>query len=481
MFERQGRVRNVLEGGNGRLFLGDQDGFAVEWFVSDTPFSLPLSESWRRTLRRRARELKRRGIPYVFCLVPDAHFVYAEDMPPELNASEYAPPGEVFLDAQRGLDGITFVDPRADLVEAKGLLDIYRKTDTHWTQYGSFVGYKTLARALSPLLPMSVLQARDVTFEYRRWFGDLGVRVEPERTEDAPRAKVTRNEYRRVYENDGYKRMGCQETLAEDAAPGRALFFRDSFFTDQAEYVLRSFRHVLTAGTTTSLFLDEVDAWKPHVVVSHVGERRLYSFEWDHRRDGFDDTFRSDFSSPRGRAAQKALLLQEAGRSEEALAAIEGFEADPDLRHDHAYVAAQVLVAAGLFARAAAAIEVGLASYPGRASYLSVAAMIAFARGEFRDALALAERAVDAAPYNGHHHQTYSWILLNSGESEMARRHLAATLRHIDDFSVLWYQSSLACEAVGDKLGASDAIVQALMLDSGEATFRKQAMKVWRN
>jgi predicted Zn-dependent protease len=175
------------------------------------------------------------------------------------------------------------------------------------------------------------------------------------------------------------------------------------------------------------------------------------------------------------------LLLQEAGRSEEALAAIEGFEADPDLRHDHAYVAAQVLVAAGLFARAAAAIEVGLASYPGRASYLSVAAMIAFARGEFRDALALAERAVDAAPYNGHHHQTYSWILLNSGESEMARRHLAATLRHIDDFSVLWYQSSLACEAVGDKLGASDAIVQALMLDSGEATFRKQAMKVWRN
>ncbi len=480
MIERAGAVRGVVEGSDGRLFLGDQEGFALRWFLSRRPFTTSLLEVWRRALRRRAREFKRRGIPYVFYLVPDAHFVYPEDLPADLNASDCVPPGTSFLESIGELRDLTIVDPRADLISAKGLLEIYRRVDTHWTQYGSFIGYKSLAKALAGLMPFSILNARDASFEYRRWFGDLGVRVEPERVETTPRVTLTRNDYSSVYENEGYKRTGCKETYSPGAEPGRLLMMRDSFVTDQYEYIGRSARYVLSAGTTTAMYFDEVDAWKPHVVVSQIGERRLYAFEWDHRRETFDDMFRSDFISPRGRRAQKALLFMDASRPLDALTEIEDFDRDPNLRHDHAYVAAQVYLAAGLLERAAAAIGVCLASYPARPSYVSLSAMIALARGEYREAAALAERAVALAPYNGFHHQTYAYVLMSSGENETVRNHLAHVLAEIDDYSVLWFLHSKACEAVGDVAGASDSIVQALILDSSDANFRNHARHLWR-
>ena len=480
MIEREGKVRGVLEGRGGRLFLGDQDGFALDWFLSAKPFNRSLLEVWKRTLRRRARELKRRGIPYIFYLAPDAHYVYPEDLPAGHEAAAgQTPPGTTFLGFMSELKDIAFVDPRPDLLAAKGALEIYRKTDSHWTQYGSFIAYKTLCRALQGVVPVSELQARDVAFEYRRFFGDLGVLVEPERSEETVRARTARNPYVRIYENDGFDRTGCFETLAADAIATRVLLFRDSFMTDQFDYIGRSFRHVLCAGTTTSLFLDEIDAWKPRAVISHVGERRLYSYELDHRQDTFDDVFRTYFGSPRGRLAQKAMLLLGARRPADALAHITEFEADPALRPDHAYVAAQVLRANSLDERAWAAVNVALRSYPTRPSYLSLAAKIQLALGGLREALDLVGRALETASYNGHYHETFCYLLLAKGEAAAARRYLDAALVEIDDYGVLWYLQSLACEALGDRSGAIDAIVEALRLDSNEATFQTQAIKLW--
>lgn len=480
MIERQGKVRGVLEGRNGRLFLGDQDGFALRWFLNPVPFNRPLLEIWKRTLRRRARELKRRGVPYVFYLVPDAHYVHSEDLPADVDVAGNASPGATFLAFMHELRDITFVDPRPDLLAAKGGLELYRKTDSHWTQYGSFVAYKTLCRALAPLVPMSELQAHDVVFEYRRVFGDLGVLVEPERSEETPRAKLSRNDHQRIYDNEGLARTGCIETLAPGAAQARALFLRDSFMTEQFDYIGRSFRNVLCAGTTTSLFLDEVDAWKPDVVVTHVGERRLYAYEPDHRQDTFEDVFRTDFTSPHGRAAQKAMLLLGARRTTEALDSLAGFEGDAALRPDHAYVLAQVLHANGLHERAWAAVAVALNACPGRPSYLSMGAKIQLALGGIREAVTFAERALETAPYNGHYHQVYAYVLLSKGDAAGARRHLQATLHDIDDYATLWYFQSLACEAFGDRLGASEAIVEAMLLDGSEPAYKAHAVKLWQ-
>jgi len=388
--------------------------------------------------------------------------------------------GDYFLQQMEELRDIVFVNPRKALVDAKGLLEIYRKTDSHWSMYGAYVGYKVFARALEDLLPMSTIRAREVAFDFRPTFGDLGVSVIPERHEDAPRTTIERNPFAAAYVNDGFKRNGCLESVAPAAAPGRIFIYRDSFFTFLAEYVMRSFRNMLCVGSTTSFFLDEVDRWKPQVVVSEFGERRLFVYESDHRRDSFEDLFRADFASAHGRVAHKALMLLGERLIDEALAEIAPLETEKDLDPDHAYAVAQVHYAARNFERAANVIATARGALPDRPSFLSLESSIALARGDTSIALDRAERALAIAPYNGYHHQTYATVLLNGHAADEARRHLDTTLAEIDDAGVLWYLSSIACDTTGDKVGASEAILQAMILDPYDVNFRARANEVWQ-
>jgi tetratricopeptide (TPR) repeat protein len=476
MSARQGLVRRVIEGANGRLFLGEQDGFSIESFLWPGPFGVGRTELWRRTLRRRARELKARGVSYVVMVVPDAHYLYRDDLPPEF-ALEPKAPGQRWLELMSELRDITFVDPRRELSDASGLLEVYRKTDSHWSSYGAFVGYRALVRELGRLMPVSPLAAREVAFEFRSVFGDLGVSVVPERGEETPLPALRRS-YEKVYENVGLRRLTHQETFASQAPAGRVLFDRDSAFNAMFDYVACSVRHMACYGTTSSFYLDAVDRFEPDVVVSEIGERRLALFESDHLRDGFDDIFRADFSSPRGRKIQTALFAMRDGNIERARLVAGEFELHRDLDPDHAYVLAQILHADGEFARADETIDAALTAYPQRPSFLSLKASVALSAGDFRVAAAFADRALALAPYNGYHHQIHASVLLNRGEPDAARRHLDGVLREIDDARVLFYLHSLACGETGDRIGAIESILQALVIDPYDPAFKERAIRL---
>jgi predicted Zn-dependent protease len=173
------------------------------------------------------------------------------------------------------------------------------------------------------------------------------------------------------------------------------------------------------------------------------------------------------------------MLLGER-RTSEALAEIEPLERATDPDPDHAYAVAQVLFAAREFERAATAIATATSANPDRPAFLSLEASIALARGDTGIALDRAERALALAPYNGYHHQTYATVLLNGHAAAEARRHLDATLGEIDDAGVLWYLSSIAKESTGDRIGAIEAILQALLVDPSDVNFRARASALWQ-
>jgi hypothetical protein len=475
--ERLGRVRDVIAGANGRLFLGEQDDFSFETFVRPSPFGVAKIELWRRTLRRRARELKKRGIAYVVMVVPDAHYLYRDELPQTIALPSQAP-GERWLELMAELRDIAFVDPRRELANARGLLDVYRKTDSHWSSYGAFVGYRALVRELERLMPVSPLAARDVSFAYRSTFGDLGVSVIPERREETPHAMLGARDYEIVYENSGFRRATTAETFAATVPAGRVLVDRDSTFNALFDYVAASVRHMACYGTTSSFYLDAVDRFAPDVVVSEIGERRLFLYESDHLRDGFEDVFRADFSSKRGRGMQKALLALRAGRTDDARLAIAGDENARDLDPDHAYIVAQIVLASGESARANETIDAALAAFPQRPSFLSLKASIALSCGDLRTAAAYAERAVALAPYNGYHHEMVATVMLNAGEALAARRYLDAALREIDDSRMLFYLQSLACEQTGDAAAALECILEALLIDPCDPAFKARATRL---
>jgi hypothetical protein len=206
MLALEGEIGAVLRGKNGRLFLGNQDGFDVRTFTDGRSLALRRGRAWRRTMERRARLLADRGVPYIVHICPDAHSIFPEDLPDDVPA-DFLTPGEQFVLETQGIENLRVVYPRAALLSAKGSLDLYKKNDTHWSQYGSYIGYQKLCDALEGVVPFTRIPARDIAFTLKRGFGDLGSLVEPEQSALAPVATLHGHKAELVGYNEGVGRI----------------------------------------------------------------------------------------------------------------------------------------------------------------------------------------------------------------------------------------------------------------------------------
>jgi hypothetical protein len=476
MLDLRGAVSAVRAGLNGRLFLGQQDGFDLDLFTSGNPFPPGVIAQWRSTLERRGRELAARGIPYVFLLVPDAPSVCREDLPPPLQHG-FRSPGEVFLEAMGEIPGVTFAFPLDAMRQARGGLQIYKKKDSHWTTFGSFIAYQDLMRRIAKLVPSRQVPARDVSFSTRRSYGDLGSLMDPEEAEEIPVPEIAGPEVQMIRIMEGAGRQSGTETHYPGRVPDtRALCFRDSYMTDLAPYLARSFSHFLALGTTTRVFLDAVDQWRADIVVSQVAERKLVFGESDHQLDGYNAIYSGNFRSPAGGRLLKALLLHDANPAE-AAALIEG---DRDILMGdpvHAYSAALISEANRDIAAATAYIGASLSHAPDEASSLALAARIALARGSLDNAVRLSAAAVYQAPYNGYYHEFHAYALLQEGGGDTALSVIDRALSRITDSANLWFWGSLCHEAVGHGMEAAHCVREALRLQPTNPTYEAQAQK----
>jgi hypothetical protein len=470
MLELRGAVSAVHEGLNGRLFLGRQDGFDLGMFTAGDPFPPGFVAQWRSTLARRGRELAARGIPYVVFIVPDAPSVHPEDLPDGLQR-EFRSPGQIFLDAIGNIPGVTFVFPLKAMRQACGGLDVYKKKDSHWTTYGSYVAYRALMDAVQPLVPCRVVPARHVSFAFRRSYGDLGSLMDPEQAEEIPVHNIQGPGAEILGSMEGVGRQTGTETRALGDVPAcRALFFRDSYMTDLSPYLARSFSHFLTLGTTTRVLLDAVDAWGANLVVSQIAERKLFYYESDHLLDGYATTYGASFRGPAGARLLKALLLLREDPAEAArlIAADEATLLQDPL---HAYSAALVSEANGDAARAERFIAAARAGDPDQPSFMALAARIALACGRLSDAVADAAQAARAAPYNGYFHELSTYCLVQAHEPAAALAAVEAGLTRVNDSPNLWFWASVCHQAVGNGEEAAARIVEALRLSPGNAVY----------
>jgi Flp pilus assembly protein TadD len=468
--ELRGTVSAVREGMNGRLFLGEQDGFILDLFTSGDPFPPNLLARWRATLARRAREMAARGIPYVFFIVPDAPSVHPEDLPAEVQRG-FRTPGEVFLEAMGDIPGVTFVYPLRAMQQACGGLDIYKKKDSHWTTYGSYIAYRELMRAVQDLVPCRVVPARDLRFTFRRSYGDLGSLTDPEQAEDVPAHSIDGPGTSTIVSMEGVGRQTGTETHAlADLPPCRALFFRDSYMTDLSPYLARSFAQFLTLGTTTRVLLDAVDDWKANLVVSQVAERKLFFCESDHQLDGYHTIYGGSFRNPAGARLLKALLLVREDPAEAArLVADDGqtLAADPV----QAYSAALIHEANGDLVQAARFAAAAVALQPDQPSFLALAGRISLGLGRLEEAVGLTAEAAGLAPYNGYFRELHIYTLVQAHDVPGALAVAEAALERVTDSANLWYWASVCHDALGHGPEALARITQALRLSPADPAY----------
>jgi len=140
----------VVVGQHGWLFTGELQ--MIEHYLGMQQFTPAQLRSWQQLLEKRRDWLAARGIKYLFVIPPDKHSVYPEELPGWLQNA--APTNRVtkldqFVQYMKANSTVEILDLRPSMLAAKTTAPLYLQNDTHWNQFGSFIGAQDVIHSLS--------------------------------------------------------------------------------------------------------------------------------------------------------------------------------------------------------------------------------------------------------------------------------------------------------------------------------------------
>lgn len=155
---------SVAIGRSGWLyFLGDG---SVPIARHEQPFSAAELEQWRKVLQQRTTWMAAHGIKYLFVVAPDKHSIYPEYLPDSIKPVRSESRLDQLTAYLRKYPDIAFANLAEPLRKHKNEGILYLRTDTHWNQIGSYIGYSALMGSLNAWFPMVAPIARtQIKFE----------------------------------------------------------------------------------------------------------------------------------------------------------------------------------------------------------------------------------------------------------------------------------------------------------------------------
>jgi alginate O-acetyltransferase complex protein AlgJ len=227
--------------------------------------------------------LQARGIRYIFVVPPDKHNVYPEYLPEWMKPSAKPSKVQQLAEYMKAHSTVEFLDLGPALIEAKKLRVDYLKTDTHWNQFGGFVGYRATMEALARQMPgLEPLPLDAYNWKpLARPAGDLAVimgradfysetqGVDAVAVKPLPVPEMTTNSTRLPWN-------GTKETTphlsVNNQATGKAIVFHDSFAGSWFRFLGQHFKEVLYIW---HYHWDRplIEREKPDVVIDEMLER----------------------------------------------------------------------------------------------------------------------------------------------------------------------------------------------------------------
>ncbi|HUY31250.1 MAG TPA: hypothetical protein VMV69_00610 [Pirellulales bacterium] len=267
----------VIVGREGWLFYsGDR---LVEDYRSTCPFSRDELQCWRTVLEERRRWLAERGIAYVVMVAPNQQTIYGEYLPRSMNRVRDESRLDQLVAFLRENDSLEILDVRGALLAAKSQHRVYHKTDTHWNDFGAFIGYQQLMQRLrgwfpeAEPMPLADFEVRTVDHE--------GYLLATLLDSPAPlREELINLVWKRPplagteatgTTSEGYPMLRSTQPRAPLAS---AVVIHDSFYQAMAPYLHEHFRSVqcvLTYEFPTAI----IEAERPRVVIQEFVERYL--------------------------------------------------------------------------------------------------------------------------------------------------------------------------------------------------------------
>ena len=273
---------DVLMGKDGWLFLAKLNKVVEQYQGIDlfTPESL---RDWVDEMQCRRKWLSRLGIEFIIVVPPSKHTIYEEYLPDRIRVFEKKTRLDQLLSYAGQRSDLTIVDLRAELINAKRRFQLFMKTDSHWNEFGGYVGYRELMRYVRKRIPETdVIDFEDLRNGER-------IDLKTDLAQMLNMADVIKETYPTLLPNrgllakpvaeEGEKKKGARPALyfttnRENMA--NAVVFHDSFIWGMHRLLLETFnRTVLVHHRGGGFDREIVSEEMPDIVIYEMAERSI--------------------------------------------------------------------------------------------------------------------------------------------------------------------------------------------------------------
>lgn len=280
VFRSSPKAELVQFGKEGFLFYNS---YTDEIFNSYTRNNLlPKSdlEQYYNRIQNRKLDLAQKGIAYVIGFWPNKHTIYPDMMPKSMST-------QILLNESLA-DQITnyfrskeelYFDVRKELYLEKNKRILYRKLDTHWNNYGAFLGYRSFCKQTHDVLGLDPYNLVDFVISYsKNNDGDLtqqmGVNKIWGYEESIPHFLFKHQEKNyQVISNENYPKGSIVTINGNAPEQKKLLVFRDSFTSQLIQFLSLHYKEVIYVSEIYNVNL--IDEYQPDVVLSCRVERYM--------------------------------------------------------------------------------------------------------------------------------------------------------------------------------------------------------------
>src|ERR1051325_218504 len=265
--------KRVILGRDGWLFQPPYDN-SLDWDRGPRTLSGGDLAQWQRVREARRDWLSERGIRYLFVIAPEKHTIYPEYVPDAFRRMQEVSRLDQLVRYMREHSDVEILDLRQALIEAKARERLYHQTDSHWNDYGAFIGYQAIAGELmkssAQIQPLKESDYELVREQSREMDLAAQLGLDDVLTEENLRLRPRRAELE-FHLNPDIKYLVSD---GKETELPRLVMFRDSYSNYLIPFLDHHFSravYVWNYGFDTSL----IETERPQFVIQEVVERYL--------------------------------------------------------------------------------------------------------------------------------------------------------------------------------------------------------------
>jgi len=251
-----------------------------ELSLDDTQNAIPFNDEQLEIIHDKLTDIQKtlneRNIKFYLVIPPNKNTIYSEDMARIAPKIQPVSRLDQLIEYELNHNGLNVIDIRPELFNEKTNNLVFYSTDTHWNDYGSWVGYSKIMNEISKDFPIIVFNSIEkFDIGQKTYSGDLSIKSGNLKIEETTQTLTLKNP-RTVKHDKTELDNGLSVIRSQIDAPElpRALVFRDSFYTQLHGKMSQHFR---TSICVWSFVFDYgiVDEVKPDLVIFEITERYI--------------------------------------------------------------------------------------------------------------------------------------------------------------------------------------------------------------